>query len=60
MFCTNRQENWVSNFTAFSFFQVDRKSPDFGKNEGKNSICIQSNLKCLIKHDKNPLLEMHK
>ena len=40
MFCTNRQENCLSNFTVFSFF--DRKSPDFGKNEGKNSICIQN------------------
>ena len=55
MFCTNFQENYVSNFTVFSFF--DRKSPDFGKNEGKNSMCIQSNLKFLIKHDKNLLLE---
>ena len=55
MFCTNRQENCLSNFTVFSFF--DRKSPDFGKNEGKNSICIQSNLNSFIKHDKNPLLE---
>ena len=55
MFCTNRQENEVSNFTVFSFF--DRKSPDFSKNEGKNSICIQSNLTFLIKHDKNLLLE---
>ena len=35
MFCTNRQVNKVSNFTVFSFF--DRKSPDFGKNERKNS-----------------------
>ena len=55
MFCTIRQENLVSNFTVFSFF--DRKSPDFGKNEGKNSICIPSNLNFFIKHDKNLLLE---
>ena len=32
MFCTNRLESKVSDSTAFSFF--DRKSPDFGKNEG--------------------------
>ena len=39
MFCINRLESWVSNFTVFSFF--DRKSPDFDKNEGENFISLK-------------------
>ena len=39
MFCTNHQENLVSNFTVFGFF--DRTSPDFGKNEGKTPFAFK-------------------
>ena len=42
MFCTNRLESKVSNFTVSSFF--DRKSPDFDKYDGENSIFIHSDL----------------
>ena len=43
MYCTSRLEFWVSNFTVFSLF--DRKSTDFGKNEGEISVSINSKLK---------------
>ena len=43
IFCTNRLESRVLNFTVFSRF--DRKSTDFDKNEGEMSIFIQSKLK---------------
>ena len=45
MFVTNHLENWVSNFTVFTFFFFDKKkTPDLGKNEGENSIFIHSYL----------------
>ena len=39
MFCSNHL-SLVSDLTIFSF--LDRKSPDFGKNEGETSIFIRS------------------
>ena len=54
MFCTNHLESKVSNFNDLSFFD---RNHHLGKNEGKNSIIIHSNLLIFTKHDKSLFLQ---